>query len=293
MDNLQSTPVMKHTAILLSAFAALSLPVDAVTLLGVTANNRLVSFDSSAPATFLTDFAITGLKASDGVTADPSAVLVNLAWNSDNNSHYGIDTNGNFYSVSQAGVATVIDSTFTPTGFNAGFAYDSFTQKFLFASDDAESVLIGTSGARTNNPALVYGAGDANFGTAPKIFGAGIDTDFGTSYFVDADLDILASSLDPNFSELLTIGGLGLDVVSFGGLTVDAEGVLWGTLSTDGLTSSLYSINTSTGAATLAAGFGAGVGMESIAQVPEPSRALLLGLAAAGFVFRRRRVAVA
>lgn len=293
MDNLQSTPVMKHTAILLGAFAALSLPVDAVTLLGVTANNRLVSFDSSAPATFLTDFAITGLKASDGVTADPSAVLVNLAWNSDNNSHYGIDTNGNFYSVSQAGVATVIDSTFTPTGFNAGFAYDSFTQKFLFASDDAESVLIGTSGARTNNPALVYGAGDAKFGTAPKIFGAGIDTDFGTSYFVDADLDILASSLDPNFSELLTIGGLGLDVVSFGGLTVDAEGVLWGTLSTDGLTSSLYSINTTTGAATLAAGFGAGVGMESIAQVPEPSRALLLGLAGAGLLFRRRRVAVA
>jgi hypothetical protein len=33
--------------------------------------------------------------------------------------------------------------------------------------------------------------------------------------------------------------------------------------------------------------------MESIAQVPEPSRALLLGLAAAGFVFRRRRAAVA
>lgn len=293
MDNLQSTPVMKHTAILLGAFAALSLPVDAVTLLGVTANNRLVSFDSSAPATFLTDFAITGLKASDGVTADPSAVLVNLAWNSDNNSHYGIDTNGNFYSVSQAGVATVIDSTFTPTGFTAGLAYDPFTQKFLFASDAAESVLIAANGTRTNNPALVFGTGDANVGTAPKIFGAGIDADFGNAYFVDADLDILASSLDPNFSELFTNGALGLDVVSFGGLTVDTEGVLWGAMSVDGLTSSLYSINTTTGAATLVAGFGAGVGMESIAQVPEPSRALLLGLAAAGFVFRRRRVAVA
>jgi hypothetical protein len=293
MANLQRSPVMKHTTILLAAFAALSLPVDAATLLGVTDANRLVSFDTSAPATFLTNFAITGLKAADGVTNDPGAVLVNLAWNSDTGTHYGIDTNANFYSVSQAGVATLIDNTFSPTGFAAGLAYDPFTQKFLYASNTAESVLIATSGARTNNPALVYGTGDANQATTPVIFGTGIDTDFGTSYFVDSNLNILSSSLDPNFSELLTIGGLGINVTSFGGLVVDMDGLLWGTLSTDGITSSLYSINTTTGAATLAAGFGTGVGMHSIAQVPEPSRALLLGLAGAGLLFRRRRVAVA
>jgi len=213
---------------------------------------------------------------------------VNVAYNSDTRTQYGVDTNANFYSVSQSGAATLVNNTFSPSGFSAGFAYDPFTQKFLFASDAAENVLIAPNGTRTTNPDLVYGAGDANAASTPAIFGAGIDSDFGTSFFVDAELDILALSLDPNFSELLTVGGLGIDVVSFGGLVVDADGLLWASLSTDGVTSSLYSIDTSTGAATLAGSFG-GVGMQSLAQVPEPSRTLLLGIAFAGFVFRRRR----
>jgi hypothetical protein len=271
--------------------ASVTVPATAATLFGVTTDNRLVSFDTAAPATFLTDFAITGLKMSDGVTADPGASLLNLTYHATSNLHYGIDSNANFYSVGRNGVATFIDNTFSPTGFAAGFAYDPFSDKMLFASDTAENILFATNGTRTSNPALVFGTGDANSGTAPKIFGAGIDPDFGNAFFVDADLDILANSIDPNFSELFTVGALGVNVASFGGLVVDADGILWGSLSTDGLVSSLFSINTTTGAATSIGGFGAGVGIQSIAAVPEPSRALFLGMAFAGLAFRRRRSA--
>jgi hypothetical protein len=282
---------MIRPLLIAAACAAVTVPATAATLLGVTTDNRLVSFDTAAPATFITDYAITGLKMSDGVTADPGASLLNLTYHASSDTHYGIDSNANFYSISKAGVATIIDNTFSPTGFAAGFAYDPFSDKMLFASDTAENILFATNGTRTNNPALVFGVGDANFGTAPKIFGAGIDPDFGNAYFIDADLDILASSIDPNFSELFTVGALGVNVSSFGGLVVDADGILWGALSTDGLTSSLFSINTTSGAATLASGFGAGVGIQSVAAVPEPSRALLLGMACAGVLFRRRRTA--
>lgn len=278
--------------LLTAAFcAAVTVPATAATLFGVTTDNRLVSFNTSAPATFLTDFAITGLKAFDGVTADPSASLLNLTYHASSDLHYGIDSNANFYSIGRNGAATIIDNTFSPTGFAAGFAYDPFSDKMLFASTAAENVLFATNGTRTTNAALLFGASDANFGTAPKIFGAGIDPDFGNAFFVDADLDILANSIDPNFSELFTVGNLGIDATAFGGLVVDADGILWGSLSTDGLTSSLFSINTSTGAATSIGGFGAGVGIQSLAAVPEPSRALFLGIAFAGLVFRRRRSA--
>jgi hypothetical protein len=265
---------MKRSALLLLACAATIIPADASIFLGVTTTNRLVTFDTTA---------------SDGVTNDPGAVLVNLSWNSDTNTHYGVDTNANFYSITVGGAATIIDNTFAPSGFAAGFAYDVFTQKFLFASDAAENVLIATNGTRTNNPALAYAIADPNHLTSPVVFGAGIDPDFGTGYFVDSALDILASSIDPDFSELNTVGALGLNAVSFGGLLVDFDGTLWGALSTDGLTSSLYSISTLTGAATLSGGFGAGVGIHTLSQVPEPSRAMLLGLALGGLVLRRRR----
>lgn len=285
-----TSKAMKRTLLVLAVCAAASLPAHAVTLFGITDDNRLVSFDTANPSTFLTSTAVTGLKASNGATNDPNAVLVNFARNTDTGGYYGVDTNANFYSISTSGAATLVNNTFSPNGYSAGFAYDPFTQKFLFASDAAENVLIATNGTRTTNPALMYGFGDANELSTPAVFAAGIDADFGTSFFIDAELDILSQSFDPSFGELFTVGSLGLDVVSFGGLVVDADGLLWASLSTDGITSSLYSINATTGAATLVGSFG-GVGMHSIAQVPEPSRALLLGIACAGLVFRRRRKA--
>jgi hypothetical protein len=282
---------MIRSFLAIGACAALTLPAQAALLLGVTTDNKLVSFDTAAPATFITNTAITGLKMSDGVTNDPSAVLVNLTYNPTTGLHYGLDTNANFYSVTQGGVATLINNTFSTIGFAAGLAYDPFTDKMLYASDAGENILFATDGTRTTNSALIYGTGDVNFGTAPKIFGAGIDPDFGTSYFVDSNLNTLVTSLDPNFSELFTVGGLGFDVTGFGGLVVDGSGILWGSLSTDGLESSLYSFDTLTGAATSVGSFGPGVGVHSFASIPEPSRALLLGVAFAGLAFRRRRSA--
>lgn len=282
---------MNRSFFISAACVALTVSSQAATFFGVTTDNNLVSFDTAAPATFITSTAITGLKASDGVTNDAGAVLLNLTYHASSDTHYGIDSNSNFYSVTRGGAATLISSTFSTLGFAAGFAYDPITDKMLFASDVGENVLFSTNGTRTANGNLVYGVGDANFGTAPTIFALGIDPDFGSTYFIDANLNTLVTSLDPNFSELFTVGGLGLDVVSFGGLGVDADGNLWGTLSTDGATSSLFSIDALTGAATSVGNFGSGVGVHSIAAIPEPSRTVLVGMAFVGLLFRRRRVA--
>lgn len=275
--------------VLATLLALLGEPARAVMMVGVTSENQLVTFDSPDPTVYLSSTAITGLKAVDGVTNDPNAVLMNLAYNPLTNMHYGIDSNANFYSVGLNGVATLIDNTFAPAGFGAGFAWDPFTESFLFASDAAENVLIGADGSRTENPALVYGSGDANEAFTPQIFALGIDPVTGEAYFADAARGILGKSFDPLFSEIFTLGGLGGSFVAFGGMTVDEDGLLWGAFSGDGLTSSFYSLNTATGEATLIGEFDSG--MHSIAVVPEPSTAAMAAAGVAGFflTLRRRR----
>lgn len=280
---------MKKSVILgsLASLGLLSVS-SAASLFGVTTDNKLVSFDTASPSTFLSSVTITGLFDADGVTPNLNGSILNLTArpgvNSGEYSLYGIDNNANIYQIGLGGAATLVSSGFTPAGFSAGFAYDPFNDNFVFGDDTGGNYSITTAGAVTTNANFTYAGG----GT-PSIFGMGIDPGFGTVYVIDAETDTLSTSFDPLFpsaGELTPVGSLGFDVTSFGGLVVDWDGNLYASLSVDGLTSSLYSIDTLTGAATPLGGFG-GAGLVSVA-VPEPSVALLgsIGVLA---LFRRRR----
>jgi hypothetical protein len=256
----------------------------AATFYGVTVANELITFDSSIPGTFLSNTPITGLFESDGVTPDSNAVVTNLSFNLFTGQFLAIDSNANIYNLSTTGEATLLNSTFSPAGFNAGFAYDPFNNNFVYAGDNTENFSISIIGVATVNPNFTYAAG----GT-PAIFGLGIDPFLGTAFAIDALNDSLSTSSEISFpvgSELNIVGGLGVDVTAFGGLVVDLDGNLYASLSEDGVNSSFYSIDSTTGAATLVGAFSNGVGTMAI---PEPSAALLAGLGVVGFIARRRR----
>ncbi len=282
--------LMKKTYLLGTLASLALLPVaSAASLFGVTTDNKLVSFNSSAPSVFQTSVTITGLFDADGTTPNPNGSILNLTARPGTNpgefQFWGIDNNANVYTINLGGVATLVSAGFTPAGFAAGFAHDPFNDKFVYAGDNAENFTLSLTGAASANPNLTYAGG----GT-PSIFGLGIDPGFGTVFAIDAANDTLSTSINPNFpgdSELTIVGGLGVDVTAFGGLVVDFNGNLFAALSTDGLTSSLYSINSATGAATSLGGFGAGVGLTTIA-VPEPSAALLGSLGVLALLRRRR-----
>ena len=280
---------MKKT-ITLGMLASLGLlsVTSAASLFGVTTDNKLVSFDTSAPSVFQTSVTVTGLFDADGVTPNASGAILNLTARTTSGGGFqlfGIDNNANVYTINLGGVATLVSSTFSPAGFSAGLAYDVLSDKLVYAGDNAENFSLTLAGAATVNPDFTYAGG----GT-PAIFGLGIDPFFGTAFAIDALNDSLSTSsetLFPAASELSIVGGLGLNVTSLGGLVVDLDGNLFASLSTDGLTSSLYSINAATGAATSLGSFGANVGLSSIA-VPEPSAALLGGLGVLALLRRRR-----
>jgi hypothetical protein len=258
---------------------------NAATFWGVTATNQLVSFNSSAPGTFLSTTAITGLLASDGVTPDLNAVISNLSYNPNTGQFIGIDNNANIYNVSNSGTTTLLSNSFSPTGFDAGLAYDPFSDDFLYADDTAARFDISTAGAATLAGAASYSVGDVNDAFTPSLMGMGIDPDFGTAFFLDVARGSLAQSFDPAALELFTVGSLGVTFTGYGSLAFDFDGNLLASLSTDGISSELYSIDQTTGAATLIGSFSQGVGAIAI---PEPSSALLAGIGAL-FLLRRRR----
>jgi hypothetical protein len=276
---------------LLGTLASLTLiPVSyGASLFGVTSDNRLVSFDSAAPSVFQSSVTITGLFGSDGTTPNPNGTILNLTARTTPTPGdfqlFGIDDHANVYSINLGGVASLLSTSFSPSGFSAGFAYDVISDSLAYAGDNSENFSLSLAGAVTINPDYTYAGGGS-----PAIFGLGIDSFFGTAFAIDALNDSLSTSTEINFpvgSEMSLVGPLGVDVTSFGGLVVDFDGNLLASLSTDGLTSELYSINSLTGSASPLGSFGPGVGMLSIA-VPEPSAALLGGLATLTLLRRRR-----
>lgn len=274
---------------LLCAFALLVAPsmASADVFSAVTDTNNLVTFDSSAPGVLLTSAPVTGLVPGGGN-------LTNLAYNPTDGLYYGLDFSANFYSIDSTGAATQIPTTFAPAGFG-GLAWDPSGGTLVYVSEFAELFTLTTTGTATKQADFVYSAGDPNAAATPALTAIGFDPDFSTPYFIDAATDTLVTNLDVNLGSADTIGPLGIDITANAAIVVDSLGNLYASLSTDGFNSALYSINPTTGAATVVGNFSAPVlALTGTAAVPEPSAALLgLSSLSLGLLGRRRRKAQA
>src|SRR5262249_55877880 len=123
----------------------------------------------------------------------------------------------------------------------------------------------------TTDTNLAYSAGDAKFGTSPKVAAAAYSNNFPgatatTLYVLDTDLDTLAlqgspggAPTSPNAGLLFTVGPLGLDATAVAGFDITAAGTAFAALTPAGSTGSqLYAIDLNTGAATLLGAVGGG-----------------------------------
>lgn len=272
---------MKTKLFALVLFSGLAVGAHAALLTGVTGTNNLVTFDSNSPDSYLSSNIITGTMNGNFIT--------NIAYNSDNGLHYGLDTSANLYQISASGAATSIASSLALGSFDAGYDYDPSSGKLVFSSQSGSNISVfGINGTGLSTSPITYGALDPNASATPSLFGLAIDQVYFETYVIDNALGTLGRIIDPSFSEVFTVGSLGLTVTSLGELAFDSAGNLFAALSTDGLSTSLYSINTTTGAASSLGSF-ADDGVVSFSAVPEPSVSLLAGLAASLMVLRRRR----
>ncbi len=254
---------MKKSWVLLLVICGLLFSVvqaNAELIYTVVGGTLLTSFDSATPLV-QTSVAITGLQAGEFV--------VGLDLRPATGQLYALGSTSRLYTISPAtGVATQVGSAgaFTLSGTDFGFDFNPTVDRIRVVSNTGQNMRLnpndGTLTATDTN--LAYAASDPNSGATPSVAGAAyVNNTAGapstTLFGIDSNLGVLirqgsvdGSPLSPNTGQLFTIGPLG---VAAGLPNFDVSGVTGTAYATlcAGLACSFYTINLSTGAATLVA----------------------------------------
>ena len=259
----------QSTAVLLIIDNEPPLP-NSITVYAVTVNNNLLSCNSAAPNVILSNVAITGLQ--------PGEIIVGIDFRPASGQLYALGNSNRLYTVNTTtGAATVVAAPFVPglSGIDFGSDFNPMVDRLRVVSDaDQNFRLNPVTGAIAGiDTLLAYAAGDANFGSNPNVVGAAYTNSFAgassltltTLYGIDSNLDTLVrqGGVDgvppsPNSGQLSTIGPLGVNTVGLVGFDIQgSNNRAFAALSGPGESSSkLYTLNLSTGAATLAGTIG-------------------------------------
>ena len=171
-----------------------------------------------------------------------------------------------------SGAATAVGGSLTPpvTGEHFGLTFSASDDRLRLQG--VESNRSGSfdpaSGATASaGVEMAYVGGDPSEGANPAIAATGsLETGGGsTIYGVDATANALVR-IAPATGELTTVGEFGFNVYLCSGLDIDADGTAYAALSTNA-GSELYTLDLSTGAATLLGEIG-GAPIHSIALRP-------------------------
>ena len=235
---------------------------DTATLLGLDASGPdLLRFSADDPTTILSTTAITGIPGAEtivGIDTRPATgqlyALTNQAGT------------GRLYTVDPDSGAATLASTVSVAlvGTDFGVDFNPVPDRLRIVSDADQDLRVDVdTGAATVDGTLAYAAGDPNDGEDPNVVGAayfnpvaGATT---TALFdIDTDEDVLAAQNPPNSGTLNTIGELGVDATAVLGFDILPGSDLALASMVVGGTAGLYSIDLTTGAATLISTIGDG-----------------------------------
>jgi hypothetical protein len=220
---------------------------------------------------------------------------------------YGyLDSADSFYTVNLNTGALTLASTGTsaaPTNtFQLGLDFNPTIDRARIVTDSGQNIVYNPNdGTVTGATNIFFPAGDPNVATAPLIIeNAYTNNRPGAvttqQYAIDYGLDALVT-LANNAGQLATVGPLGVNTDIYTGFdiftTVGGVDTAYATLAApNGGAPALYTVNLSTGAATLVGAFG-GAGfngqMYGLAIVPVPTAPTLATFGLAGLLAARRR----
>jgi hypothetical protein len=259
---------------------------------GVTDNQTLITWNSNAPGTVLSGMALTGFAANEtvqGIDFRPATSKL-----------YALGSFSNLYRINtNTGMASLVGAgSFAPAlnGSSFGFDFNPVIDRIRVVSEvDQNLVLNPNTGTATSVTPLFFAAGDANEGVNPNVVGSAYTNSFAGAtstqlYGVDTNLDILITQAN-SAGTLNTVGSLGFDVND--SLTIDiSENANTAYMAIQNFTiarSTFWTIDLTTGQATIIGEIGGGARITAMAVIPSPAAAsLLLGAGAMGAARRRR-----
>ncbi len=254
---------------------------------GATSANRLVSFFSGRPGTLLSDVAITGLQAGEtieGIDVRPATGDL-----------LALGSTSRVYRLDRAtGVAIQVGAgPFTPAlaGTSFGFDFNPIPDRIRNVSSTGQNLRLNPNNGTVagTDTSVAYASGDAGFGFTPSVVGSAYTNNYSAAtstslYGIDSVRDtlVLQGSLggtpnSPNGGLLTTVGNLGFDTSDATGFDISPFGGVFASFTAPAATSSsLYTVNLATGAATLVGAI-AGAPLRGLAiEHPNVSRALAL-----------------
>ena len=249
------------------------------TMFALTADNNLLMFNSGTPGTIAATRPITGLPQGEN--------LVGMDFRPANGQLYAMSSGSRVYTINTAtgAAAPVVGIQFNPllSGASFGFDFNPVPDRIRVVSDTRQNLRLNqnTGGVAATDTQLAFASGDPNANTTPSIVGSAYTNNFAgttttTLYGIDFNLDalVLQGSVggtpnSPNGGQLTTVGALGVNTTDQVGFDISPSGAAFASLTApSATTSSLYTINLATGAATLIGAIGSTAIIRDIAIAP-------------------------
>ncbi len=260
----------------------------------------LIRFNLATPGltTLVGTITGTGGNRIDGIDFRPNDGLLYA---------YSQQANGVFTLNLNTAAATPASTPATgSTTRNLGIDFNPVADRLRLVNDVDQNLRINiANGATIVDGALAFAAGDPNVGISPSLNEAAytnsdINLATGTAlFYIDPNLDILVSTINPNAGSLNTVGALGVNTTDLTGFDILSDGLGGNTAyalltNTTGIPS-LYTINLATGAATSVGVINSpattarpySLAIVQPPPVPEPGT-VLFGFALAGACLSRR-----
>jgi hypothetical protein len=218
------------------------------TIYAVDLSNNFALFHSGSPGTVDRKLAITGLPVGERI--------VGIDFRPSDGNLYGVGTDSRVYIVDTVtAVATAVGAAFTPavSGEHFGMVIDPATDEIRLQSaesgqnlrlDPATGQVVGADAA------LAYATGDPNEAEAPALAATAVGGTSPATYGIDWLLDVLVVMPNPGTGQVTTVGSTGRSTAPCAALDLGDDGVMYATMTTSGI-NNLYTMNLSTGAATL------------------------------------------
>lgn len=260
------------------------------TVYGITSDQTLVTWDSSAPNAILSGVAVNGLASGETLRGIDFRPLTGEL--------YALGSFNNLYTINTATgtVAPVGAGPFTPAlnGSTFGFDFNPTIDRIRVVSDANQNlVLHPTLGTATLATSLFFDAADPNFGVDPNVVGSAYDNNFvgavtSQLYGIDTGLDILVKQAN-SAGTLTTVGALGADITNLVGFDISSNNFAYAASQDVGQSISMFwRINLMTGEATAIGQIGGGTMITSMAVLPAPGALSICGMAALALGRRRR-----